>query len=197
MIRIALFAVFAFALSAFAAAEKNISCSLAVSQLRGESHVSKSGGRSLNGRATGTGSKTVERSLKWKVDVRFREERPEKTELKAYHIGYTDGGKTLAILGDETCPVELDVNGRATVELNSPKTRLVKTRTRTTKGSSGGSSTKTTSSGDRISACVVQLFGDGALLKGWASDPRMAELAKKVPFSIEEMTRKSGKIGQK
>jgi len=190
---------------ALGADEKPIPCTLMVSPLRGESNVTKSGGNTLRGLTSGTsygntGTKTVERTLKWKAELRFREGKPAKVELKAYHIGYGDGGKTMTILGNEAKTVELDKNGRASVEFESPKARLTKTRTRTSTGngssrSSGFVSTKTRVSGERVSGCVVQLFGDGKLLKSWSSDSRWVVAADKVPFSVEELKAKSGKIG--
>lgn len=190
----------------WAADEKPIPCTLNVSQLRGDSHTTRSGGNSLHGHrsnslTSGTGTKTIERSLKWHVEMRFREQKPEKLELKAYHIGFDNGGKRMTILAAETKPIELDKNGRADLELNSPKVRLTKTRTRTTTGGSsrtgngGFTSIKTSMSGKRVTGCVVQLIGDGKLVKSWSSDSRWTIAADKVPFTIDELKKKSGKIG--
>ena len=49
--------------------------------------------------------------------------------LQLYYLGYGDGGKTLKQIGQETKTLTLDKNGRASVELTSPTTKLRKTRT--------------------------------------------------------------------
>lgn len=182
---------------------KKIPCSLTVSPRGGDSKTTKSGrGGSLlrsNTTQSNTGTKTIERNLKWLVEVRFREEKPDKTEVKVYYLGYGDGGKTLTQLGQESKALTLDKNGRASVELTSPTTRLRKTRTRQSSSSGGRSSgftsVKSTTSGERVSGCVVQLFGDGELLKSYTSDSRWASVADDVPFSIAELTKRSGRIG--
>ena len=185
------------------AGDKKISCSLTVSPRGGDSKTTKSGrGGSLlrsNTNLSNTGTKTIERNLKWLVEVRFREERPDKTEVKVYYLGYGDGGKMLKQIGQETKTLTLDKNGRASVELTSPTTKLRKTRTQQSSSSRGSSSgfrsVKSTTSGDRVSGCVVQLFGDGELLKSYVSDSRWASVADDVPFSIAELTKRSGRIG--
>ena len=201
-------AIFLFALSllvsSFALAEgKKIPCSLTVSPRGGDSKTTSSGrSGSLirsNTNLSNTGTKTIERNLKWLVEVRFREQKPEKTEVKVYYIGYGDGGKTLKQLGQETKSLTLDKNGRASVEVTSPTTKLRKTRTQQSSSSGGRSSgftsVKSTTSGERVSGCVVQLFGDGEILKSYASDSRWASVADDVPFSIAELTKRSGRIG--
>ena len=182
---------------------KKISCSLTVSPRGGDSKTTKSGrGGSLlrsNTTQSNTGTKTIERNLKWLAEVRFREEKPDKTEVKVYYIGYGNGGKTLMQLGQDTKALTLDKNGRASVELTSPTTRLRKTRTQQSSSSCGRSSgfrsVKSTTSGERVSGCVVQLFGDGELLKSYTTDSRWASVADNVPFSIAELTKRSGHIG--
>lgn len=187
--------------SAFA--EQKMTCSLTVSPKGGESKVTKTGTSGLIGRSvsnlSNTGSKTIQRSLKWLAEVRFRNLKPEKLELKAYYIGYGDGGKTLKQLSNETHKLELDKDGRASVELDSPMTRLTKTRSRTTSSSrSGGfSSIKKTTSGERVTGCVVQVFADGQMVKSWSSDSRWTAAAGKTPFSVAELAAKSGRIGVK
>jgi len=182
-------------------AAKPVPCTLSVSPLRGDSRVSRSGGNSLlntsSYSSSGSGTKTIERSMKWQAEIRFREAKPEKVELKAYHIGYGDGGKDLKILSTETKSLELDKNGRAAAELTSPMTRLTKTRTRSSSSSSGFSSSQSRTTGERVSGCVVQVFGDGELLKSWSSDARWSSAAQKVPFSVAELKQKSGRIGQR
>lgn len=184
------------------APEKLPECSLTVTPKPGDSHVSKSGPSRLiqsgNTLGSNTGSKTITRSLKWGVETRFREDRPEKLELKAFYLGNNDKNKLIQ-LGTETKTLTLDKNGRASIELTSPTTRLTKSRTTTTSRHSGGSngfrSTKTTTRGERVTGCVLQLYADGKLVKSWSSDSRWANEAKKEAFSIENLNKNSGKIG--
>ena len=183
------------------AAAKKVECTLTVSPRGGDSQVSKGGSggliRSVSSRSSNNTSKTITRNLKWLAEVRIRENRPEKLELKAYYIGEVDGGKSIKQLGAGTHPLELDKNGRASVELESPTTRLRKTRTTSSSsGNAGFRSTKKRISGERVTGCVLQLFADGEFVKGWASDSRWASAANKAPFSITELAqRKSGAIG--
>lgn len=193
MIRYALLLVSAVFFSSLFAQEKPIQCSMSVTKLKGESKVVKDGGSS--GRS-GSTSTTTEVCLKWLVKIAFNEQKPSKIELKVHHVGYTDGGKTLTILETETPAVELDAKGRAAIEVSSPKTRLTKTRSRST-GSSGGGGTSKTVTGDRVTDCVVQLFGDGAMLKSWTSSPRFSAAMKKDPFSVDDPKKKSDKNEQK
>ncbi len=175
-------------------------CSLNVTPRPGASSVSKSRGGvfSSGALASGAGTKTVRRSLKWGVSVRFREDRPEKVELKAFYLAYSDGN-AIAQLGTETKTLTLDKNGRASVELTSPTTRLTRSRTVSTSRSTGGGpgfrSTRTTTRGERVAGCVLQLYADGRLAKSWTSDSRWATEAKNVPFSVDSLNRRSGKIG--
>jgi len=184
-----------------ATAEKPPECSLTVTPMPGDSRISGGSGGFFNSSSSlgsNSGTKTITRNLKWRVETRIRENRPEKLELRAFYLGISDKNKTVQ-LGTEKKPLELDKNGRASVELTSPTTRL--TRSRTTSGSSSSSgnagfrSTKSTTSGNRVTGCVLQLFADGALVKSWASDSRWANEAKKDPFSIENLNRNSGRIG--
>lgn len=186
----------------FAADKKLPECSFTVTSRRGDSHVSRSGGglqglmntQSVN---NNNRSKTITRNMKWLAEVRIRKNRPERLELKVYHIGESDGGKTIKLLKSEEKTLELDENGRASLEFTSPTTRLTKSRTSNySSGNSGFRSTKKTISGERVIGCVMQLFADGELLKSWSSDTRWASAAKKTPFSIADLSpEKTGRIG--
>ena len=180
--------------------KKKMECTLTVSPRGGDSQVSSNRGGTLirsSSMTNNNSSKTITRSLKWLAEVRIRENRPGKLELKAYYIGEVDGGKSIKQIGEGTHSLELDKNGRASVELESPTTRLRKTRTTSSSsGNSGFRSTKKRISGERVTGCVLQLFADGEFVKGWASDSRWASAANKAPFSIAELAqRKSGAIG--
>ena len=200
---IAAFAILGTATAAEAKKEAKLpECSLTVSPKPGDSHVSKSGTSRLiqsgNTLGSNTGSKTITRSLKWGVETRFREDRPEKLELKAFYLGNNDKNKLIQ-LGSETKTLTLDKNGRASIELTSPTTRLTKSRTTSTSrhcgGSNGFRSTKTTTRGERVTGCVLQLYADGKLVKSWSSDSRWANEAKNEAFSIENLNKSSRKIG--
>ena len=185
---------------ALAGAKKLPECTFTVSPRGGDSQISKSGGgliRSMNSMSNNSQSKTITRNLKWLAEVRIRENRPEKLELKAYYIGEVNGGQSVRQLGTEAKVLELDKNGRASVELTSPTTRLTKSRTSSSSsGNSGFRSTKKRISGERVVGCVVQLFADGELLKSWSSDSRWAAAATKAPFSVAELAKeKTGRIG--
>ena len=187
------------AFAAFGAAKKLPECTFTVTPRGGDSQISKSGGgliRSISSTSNNNQSKTITRNLKWLAEVRIRENRPEKLELKAYYIGEVNGGQSIKQLGTESKTLELDKNGRASVELTSPTTRLTKSRTSSSSGNSGFRSTKKRISGERVVGCVVQLFADGEFLKGWSSDSRWASAANKAPFSVAELAKeKTGKIG--
>lgn len=191
------FAAVAVCLLSIAEGQK-VTCSLRVSPKAGESSVSggsRSGLGSLSSVGSGS-SKTIKRQLRWLAELRFREKRPEQTKLKVYYIGYGDGGKKIKLLKDETHAVELDKNGCAKVELESPMTTLNKTRSQTTsRGNGGFVSTKSSIRGERVAGCVVQVFADGELVENYSSDSRWAAVAKKVPFSVKELEEKAGRIG--
>ena len=200
--RRAFFLLVAFAsFAALGAAKKLPECTFTVTSRGGDSQISKSGGglvRSMSSMSNNNQSKTITRNLKWLAEVRIRENRPEKLELKAYYIGEADGGKTIKQLGGTDSKVlELDKNGRVSVELTSPTTRLTKSRTSSSSsGNSSFRSTKKRVSGERVIGCVVQLFADGEFLKGWSSDSRWTSAANKTPFSVAELAKeKTGKIG--
>ena len=187
------------AFAALGAAKKLPECTFTVTPRGGDSQISKSGGgliRSMSSTSNNNQSKTITRNLKWLAEVRIRENRPEKLELKAYYIGEVNGGQSIKLLGTEAKTLELDKNGRASVELTSPTTRLTKSRTSSSSGNSGFRSTKKRISGERVIGCVLQVFADGEFLKGWSSDSRWASAANKVPFSVAELAKeKTGKIG--
>ena len=191
--------VFFAAFAAFGAAKKLPECTFTVTPRGGDSQISKSGGgliRSISATSNNNQSKTITRNLKWLAEVRIRENRPEKLELKAYYIGEVNGGQSIKQLGTESKVLELDKNGRASVELTSPTTRLTKSRTSSSSGNSGFRSTKKRISGERVIGCVLQVFADGEFLKGWSSDSRWASAANKAPFSVAELAKeKTGKIG--
>lgn len=172
---------------------------LKVSPLAGESKTSKSGGsggmiRQASAMTAQNTSKTVTRNMKWSCEVRYRgEPKPEKVELRVFYIGYEANDMTPKILGKEVKTLTLDEAGKASVGIESPTVRLHKSRT-----SSGGFSgrsgriakSKSTTQGQRMAGCVVQLFEDGELVKSYASMSQWDRAAKERDFSDAVLNRK-------
>ena len=177
-----------------------VSCSLTVTPKPGESHTTKSNSGMIRRTTTTTpmtGSKTTTRNMKWQVDVRVRENRPEKLELESIYIGQDASGNLIQLGKTERKVLELDKNGRASHELTSPTTRLTKSRTTSSGAHSRGGfrSTHTTTRGERVSGCIVRLYADGELAKTWTSDSRWSGEANKPTFSITELNKKKSSIG--
>lgn len=176
-----------------------ISCSLTVTPKPGDSQTTKSHSglirRSTNS-STSTGSKTTTRNMKWTAEIRIRENRPEKLELESIYIGQDASGKLIQLGKTEKKALELDKNGRASLELTSPTVRLTKSRTSSSGSHSRGfRSTHTSVSGERVNGCVVRVYADGELVKTWTSDARWSGEANKPNFSIAELNKKKSSIG--
>ena len=171
-----------------ASASEPLTCSLSVSPQKADSAVKKSGG-GKGGRGSSSSTTTFERNLKYKAVASFHGPAPEKPVLKVWYVGMGDGGKQMIELGKAEHPLEPDEKGRATVELVSPTTKMtkVKTTTRSTGRNSrgGGGSTKSTTTGERVTGCVIQVFAGGELMKSWVSDSRWSKAARDPSFSIE------------
>ena len=176
-----------------------VSCSLTVTPKPGESHTTSTNSGLIRRTSTTTptsGSKTMTRNMKWTAEIRIRENRPEKLELEAIYIGQEASGKLIQLGKTEKKALELDKNGRASLELTSPSVRLTKSRTSSSGSHSRGfRSTHTSVSGERVSGCVVRVYADGELVKSWSSDSRWANEAKKPDFSIAELNQKKSTIG--
>ena len=176
-----------------------VSCTLTVTPKPGESHTTKSNSGMIR-RTTSTmptsGTKTTTRNMKWTAEVRIRENRPEKLEIETIYIGQEASGKIIQLGKAEKKPVELDKNGRASLELTSPTVRLTKSHTTSTGSRSRGfRSTHSTTRGERVSGCVVRVFADGELVKSWSSDSRWTAEAAKPNFSVSELDKKKSTIG--
>ena len=186
-----------FAGGAVRAAAGDVQAFLKVSPLAGESKTSKSGGsrgliRQTTINTSQSSSKTITRNMKWNCEVRYRgKPRPEKVEVRVFYIGYEANNMTPKILGKDVKNLTLDENGKASVELESPTVKLSKTRTG---GGTGGyghvTKTKSTSSGQRMAGCVVQLFENGELVKSYASMSQWDRAAKEKDFSDAVLNRK-------
>ena len=179
--------------SVAALASEPLTCSLSVSPLKADSAVKKSDGGS-KGRGSSSSTTTFERNLKYKAVASFHGPAPEKPVMKVWYVGMGNGGKDMIEVGKAEHPLELDEKGRATVELVSPTTKMTKKKTTTQSGgrnSRGGGGTKSETTGERVTGCVIQVFAGGQLMKSWASDSRWAKAAKDPSFAIELIDPKS------
>ena len=180
--------------SVAAFASEPLTCSLSVSPLKADSSVKKSGGGN-KGRGSSSTTTTFERNLKYKAVASFHGPAPEKPVMKVWYVGMGDGGKEMIEVGKAEHPLELDEKGRATVELVSPTTKMTKVKKTTWSGGrnsrGGGGTTKSETTGERVTGCVIQVFAGDQLMKSWASDSRWAKAAKDPSFSIELIDPKS------
>ena len=168
-------------------AAEPLTCSLSVSPLKADSSVKKSGGGN-KGRGSSSSTTTFERNLKYKAVASFHGPAPEKPVMKVWYVGMGDGGKEMIEVGKAEHPLELDEKGRTTVELVSPTTKMTKVKTTTQSGgrnSRGGGGTKSETTGERVTGCVIQVFAGDQLMKSWVSDSRWAKAAKNPSFAIE------------
>lgn len=96
--------------------------------------------------------------------------------LKACFIGNCDG--TAKVLGETTTDVKLEKNVFKT-DIVSPPVTLTKSVERSSGYSSGGSGwgRKTTTTGTRLTGCIIQLVVDGKVKKSYASKPSWRKLA--------------------
>ena len=176
-----------------------VSCTLTVTPKPGESHTTKSNSgliRRTTSTMPTTGTKTTTRNMKWTAEVRIRENRPEKLEIEAIYIGQEASGKIIQLGKTEKKPLELDKNGRASIDLTSPTVRLTKSRTSSsTSRSRGFRSTHSTTRGKRVTGCVIRVFADGELVKSHATDPRWKKASEKETFDIADIDPRKSKIG--
>ena len=190
--------VFAAAHAVAALGPNDTQAFLKVSPLAGLSQTTKSGGnvglsRHSSISTSQNTSKTITRNMKWNCEVRYRgKERPEKVEVRAFYIGYEAKSMNPKILGKAVKQLTLDENGKASVELESPTVKLQKNRVSSGfRGNSGRiRSSKSTTSGQRMAGCVVQLWEDGELVKSYSSMSQWERAAKDPGFSDEVLNRK-------
>ena len=180
-----------------ARAEEPLTCSLSVSPLKGDSTVKKSdSGKKKGGSSSGSSTTTFERNIKFKAVVSFHGPAPEKPLMKVWYIGLGDGGKEMIEVGHEDRQIELNEKGRAEIELTSPTTKMIKKTTTTSggrgsRGGCGGGSTKSTTTGERVTGCVIQVFAGDQLMKSWVTDSRWSKAARNPSFSFELIDPKS------
>jgi len=112
-------------------------------------------------------------------------------KLKCYFIGLTDGSPTM--LQESSVDVSLDEKGNFKTEVSSPEAKLVHTTITTGnngrrgRGRNSSTSTKTTTSGTRVTGCIIQLVVNGKVAKSYASNPGWSKLAKVDPIQQEEV----------
>ena len=153
---------------------------------------SKSGSKNKSSK-----SKTVTSVVSWPVTVSLRGKSlpaADAVKLKCYFIGVTDGKPTM--LQESSVDVSLDEKGNFKHDLVSPQAALVKTTTRTQSGGGrgrrggrgGGSvSTKTKTTGERVTGCIVQLLDGATVAKSFATNPNWTKLAKTSPLPEDEV----------
>ena len=177
-----------------APAENAYTLGLRVGNGQVDTDTSEKGGKG-GGRGNSVQTKTIKSSTTWPVTVSCRgAARPSKLTLEVYYIGTRDG--TPAVLKNEKIDVELDEKGNFKHDLVSPQAALVKTTTRTQSGGGrgrrggrgGGSvSTKTKTTGERVTGCIVQLLDGATVAKSFATNPNWTKLAKTSPLPEDEV----------
>ena len=194
--------VSAVAAASLAWAADEYSCSMHVGNSTATQTISKGGGSSSHswGTSKSSKSKTVARVVTWPVSLSIRGDplpADGDVKLKCYYIGTTDG--KAALLGEETLDVTLDEKGRFKTEVSSPSEKLVHTTTTTRSGGrvrwrgghrrtvGGTTSTKSTTSGTRVTGCIIQLLVKGKVEKAFASHPGWSMYAKSDPIPENEI----------
>lgn len=174
------------------AAKPAWTCYLDVSPLMGETTSSKSGSSLRTLGTSSSSSKTITRNMRWRADVRVRGKgRPEKSELRVFYIAYHDDDMKPYIIKKEKHPLKLAAEGKDSIELTSPTTRLTKKRTRTSSSTRGGfRSTHSSTTGERIGGCIIQLVVNGKVTRIWTSNSSWEKVSWDDPFTEESLTRK-------
>lgn len=186
--------------SAFAADGPGYTCSMRVGNPAADETVSKGGAKKskTSHGAKSVKTKTTKRSMSWPVSVSVRGDNipSDDIKLKCYFFGVTNGEQEL--LGEKTLSVELDDKGNYKMDVESPTEKLVQKTTTTTKvkkvakgghvvKKAGPSSTKSVTTGSRVTGCIIQLVVKGKVEKSYASNSGWAKLAKTDPVSIPDV----------
>lgn len=191
-----------FALCAFAAlltatavgAEEGWQAFLNVSPRGSETTTNKRGGGLIrpSGNTSRSSSRTLRQSMKWLAEVRYRGKNlPEKSELRVHYIGYRDSSMKPVILKSEKHALTLSETGTCSQELVSPTTRVTKSRSRSSGGSRGFTKSMSTTRGERIAGCIVQLVADGKVVRVWTSNSSWAKVAWEDPLTEAALSRKN------
>ena len=186
--------------SAFAADAPGYTCSMRVGNPAADETVSKGGTKKSKTAhaAKSVKTKTTKRSMSWPVSVSVRGDNipSDNIKLKCYFFGMTNGEQEL--LGEKTLSVELDDKGNYKMDVESPTEKLVQKTTTTTKvkkvakgghvvKKAGPSSTKSVTTGSRVTGCIIQLVVKGKVEKSYASNSGWAKFAKTDPVSIPDV----------
>lgn len=187
-------------------AEEPYTCSMRVDNSSTTQKTTNGGGKSSKSgsKNKSSKSKTVTSVVSWPVTVSLRGKNlpaADAVKLKCYFIGVTDGKPTM--LQESSVDVSLDEKGNFKTEVTSPETKLVHTTTTTTtggnngRGRSGGrgrgrngntsKSLKTSTSGTRVTGCIIQLIVNGKVEKSYASNSGWSKFAKVDPIQQEEV----------
>lgn len=192
--RIFTLCAFAALLSATAVGEEDWQAFLKVTPRGSETTTNKRGGGLIrpSSNSSRSSSRTLKQNMKWLAEVRYRGKNlPEKSELRVYYIGYRDASMKPVILKTEKHALKLSETGTCTQDLVSPTTRITKSRSRSSGGSRGFTKSTSTTRGERIAGCVVQLLADGKIVRVWTSNSTWAKLAWEDPLTEAAFTRKS------
>ena len=184
--------------------ETKCTCSMHVGNSSAEQTISKGAGASSRSGTTAKSSKTktVTRTVSWPVSVSIRGEplpSSDAVKLRCYFFGTTDGKPML--LGEEKLDVTLDEKGNFKTDVSSPTEKLVHTTTKTQTGVSNrrswwarrhhsrstSSNTKSTTSGTRVTGCIIQLVVNGKVERAYASNPGWSRFAKSDPIPEDEI----------
>ena len=185
-------------------AEEPYTCSMRVDKSSTTQKTTNGGGKSSKGgaKSKSSKSKTVTSIVSWPVTVSLRGKHlpaADAVKLKCYFIGVTDGKPTM--LQESSVDVALDEKGNFKTDVSSPEAKLVHTTTTTTtggnghgrsgrgRGRSGGTSKnlKTSTSGTRVTGCIIQLLVNGKVEKSYSSNPGWSKFAKVDPIQQEEV----------
>ena len=194
--------VVSFAVLSGLADGKGYTCSMRVDNSTTKQHATEGGGKSSK-KGTSTKSKTVTSIVTWPVKVSIRGEKlpgEGAIKLRCYFIGVTDGKPNL--ISEKSVPVALDEKNNFETDITSPPVKLVHTTTTTTTGGNNGrgrrgrgrgrsgntsKSLKTSTSGTRVTGCIIQLLVNGKVEKSYASNSGWSKFAKADFLAIDEV----------
>ena len=191
-------AVVSFAVLSGLADGKGYTCSMRVDNSSTKQHaVAGSGKSSRNG--SSSKSKIVTSVVTWPVKVSIRGEtlpREDAVKLKCYFIGVTDGKPNL--ISEKSVPVALDEKNNFETDISSPAVKLVHTTTttrhggnrsryRSSRGGNVSTSVKTSTSGTRVTGCIIQLVVNDKTEKSYASNPGWSKFARADFLAIDEV----------
>lgn len=199
-----LLAIASLALASCLAADAPYTCYLRVGTQEAERKTDTSGGKGKK-KGSSTKTKTLTSTTSWPVSVSLRGKdipSSDAVKLKCYFFGKTDGVPEK--LGERVLDVSLDDKGDFKTDVTSPEAKLVHTTATTKSGGRGGrgrggrggrgrgsgnvsTNTRTSTSGTRVTGCIIQLVVKGKVEGSFASNSRWSRLAKEDPVDTEEV----------